>query len=368
MLTEKNWMTSMLNLWLSDKRTGEIMKKSIRYTQWLIPMILIALLLPASSSAVEKKAQVGYRFLEHPVSAAALGRGDNGILGLTGSESVFSNPSAVAWMPGKADVNMSRTLWIADMGYNAISGAVKGPLNLYFVLDYMGMDYGDFYGTIRAENVEGFTETGVFSPAAWAAGFSVAQRVSDRFSYGIRIKYAYQELGNPSVATAGSNLSDTALVIIEKKYSHGEPAIDIGTTYSFGSYGIRFGAVIQNFSREIQIEREKFPMPFRVGFSADMDLMTLIAPDMTDVHSLRLGVESIHPRDFRERVKLGLEYSLQDMFIARTGYLLNYDERGLTAGMGVKTKLGGTQFEFNYGLQEFGRFKSVHTFSAGFGF
>jgi hypothetical protein len=331
-------------------------------------LILAGLLLPASLAGVEKKARVGFRFLENPVSAAALGRGDNAVLGLTGADGVYSNPSAIAWMPGKADVTLSRTLWIADMGYNAVSAAVKGPFNMSFALDYMGMNYGDFYGTRREDNEDGFVETGVFSPSAWAVGISVAQKVSDRFSYGIRLKYAYQDFGSVYVATDGKNLTDTSLVIIDREYTHGEPALDVGTTYAFGFYGIRFGAVIQNFSREIQIAREKFPMPFRVGFSADMDLMTLIAPDLMDMHVLRLGVESLHPRDFKERVKFGLEYSLQNTFVVRTGYLINYHERGLTAGMGIRTKLAGTHFVFDYGFQEFGQFRSVHAFSAGFGF
>jgi hypothetical protein len=144
--------------------------------------------------------------------------------------------------------------------------------------------------------------------------------------------------------------------------------MDIGTTYAFGLYGIRFGAVIQNFSREIQIEREKFPMPFRVCFSADMDLMSLLAPDKVDEHTLRLGVESLHPRDFKERIKFGMEYALHKSFFVRSGYLINYDERGLTAGIGIRTTLGKTHFVFDYAFQEFGNFKNVHAFSAGFGF
>ncbi len=344
------------------------MKKNKTIHLCLTLLILTGLFLPESLAGVEKKARVGFRFLENPVSAAALGRGDNAVLGLTGADAVYSNPSGIAWMPGRADVTLLRTLWIADMGYNAISAAVKGPLNMSFALDYMGMNYGDFYGTRREDNEDGFVETGVFSPSAWAVGLTVAQRVSDRFSYGIRIKYAYQDFGSAWVATEGQNLSDTSLVIVDQAYNHGEPALDVGTTYEFGFYGVRFGAVLQNFSREIQIEREKFPMPFRVGFSADMDLMTLIAPEMNDQHVLRMGVESLHPRDFKERVKFGVEYSLQNTFIARTGYLVNYDERGFTAGIGIRTKLAGTRFVFDYGFQEFGQFRNVHAFSAGFGF
>lgn len=344
------------------------MKKRNTCDLWFTLLILTGLLSPASLTGVEKKAQVGFRFLENPVSAAALGRGDNGVLGITGADGVYANPSAIAWMPGKADVTLSKTVWIADMGYSSVSAALKGPLNMTVGVDYMSMDYGDFYGTRRAENDDGFVETGVFSPSAWVAGITLSQRVSDRFSYGLRIKYAYQDYGTAQVATAGKNLSDTALVIIDRDYNHGAPAMDIGTTYAFGFYGIRFGAVIQNFSQEIQIEREKFPMPFRVCFSADMDLMSLLAPDKVDEHTLRLGVESLHPRDFKERIKFGMEYTLHKSFFVRSGYLINYDERGLTAGIGIRTTLGKTHFVFDYAFQEFGNFKNVHAFSAGFGF
>ena len=344
------------------------MKKRNAIYLWFVSILFFGVITPLSVKAVEKKAQVGFRFLENPVSAAALGRGDMGILGLSSAEGVYSNPSSIAWMSGRADVTLSQTLWIADIKYNAISGALKAPYNFMFGVDYMAMNYGDFYGTRRADNDQGFIETDVFSPSAWVAGITMSQRVSDRFSYGVRIKYAYHDYGAAHIATEGSTLTDSSLVIVEKKYTLGAPAIDIGTTYAFGFYGIRFGAVIQNFSQELQIEREKFPMPYRVGFSADMDLMTLIAHEKVDMHTLRLGIETIYPRDFRERLKVGMEYALQDIFFVRTGYLINYDERGFTAGIGIHTSLGKTRFIFDYGFQEFGNFEGVHVFSAGFGF
>ncbi len=58
------------------------------------------------------------------------------------------------------------------------------------------MDYGDFYGTRRANNDQGFEETGVFSPASYAVGLAYSRKVSDRFSFGVHVKYAGQDLGS----------------------------------------------------------------------------------------------------------------------------------------------------------------------------
>ena len=84
-----------------------------------------------------------------------------------------------------------------------------------------------------------------------------------------------------------------------------------------------------------------------------------------DDHSLLLGFESQHPRDFGEKVKVGAEYSFRNMFILRGGYMGNFDERGLTFGLGIKQDLQVAAFRFDYAYQSFGILNSAHILSFG---
>jgi len=336
----------------------------MRYKIFMVFILLTSSLATTAISEIVKKGQVGLRFLQNPVSAEAIGRGGLGLVSFRNSNAVFWNPSGLGWLDGKIDFNASYTQGIADINYSAMVGAYNLGKYGVVALDFLGMDYGEFYGTRRADNDQGYIDVGTFQPTAFAVGMTYSQKVSNRFSYGIRVKYAYQDLGTALIGTEGTDVDDTTLVIEPKDYKRGEPAIDIGATYDFLSHGIRFGAVVRNFSREIKYERYKFPMPFAVGFSMVVKPLTLFNFD-TQRHDLEIGFETEHPRDFKEKVKFGAEYCYNQLLILRTGYMFNYDERGLTFGMGICKEINLVELRLNYAYQDFGIFNSVHTFSIG---
>jgi len=325
--------------------------------------ILLWLVLAGMVSGQTKKGQVGFRFLENMISAEAIGRGGLGLVTFTNANTVFWNPAGLGWLAGRADFDLNYTKGIAEINHSSLAGAVKlGNLGI-LALDALMMEYGTFYGTRRANNEQGFEDTGTFSPNAYALGLSFSQRVSDRFAYGVRLKFAKQDLGNAWVGLTGKDVDDPALTIAEKSYALDEFAFDVGAIYDFMFHHIRFGAAIQNVSREIKYEDEKFPLPFAACFSATVDPLSFFMNNSDN--PLILGFETRHPRDFEEKYQVGLEYFYQKLFILRSGYMGNYDERGLTAGLGFRQKLSGHELRIDYAFQNFGVFNSVHTFSFG---
>ncbi|MCR4437959.1 MAG: PorV/PorQ family protein [bacterium] len=329
----------------------------------LMMAVTLCAALPLQGQII-KKGQVGFRFLENPISAEAVGRGCLGVAAARSANAVFWNPAGLPWIDGRWDVALNYTKGIADINHTSAAAALQLSRVGTLCLDAIMMDYGDFYGTRRADNEQGFIDTGVFSPSAWAVGLSFAQRVSDRFSYGVHLKYAYQDLGDAWVATAGADVDDPNLRIAQKSYAHGEPAVDVGAVYDFAYHGIRFGAVIQNVSREIRYESEKFPLPFAVSFALNVNPLSFLVPELNG-HDLVLGFESRHPRDFKEKLKVGAEYTFHEVLLVRAGYMGNYDERGLTAGIGVRQKVGSSTMRIDYAFQDFGLFSSVHLFTFG---
>lgn len=331
---------------------------------FLICALALMLLSPCGHAEIIKKGQVGFRFLENPVSAEAIGRGGLGLVALRNSNTLFWNPAGLGWIEEKYDFNINYTRGIADINHSALAGAIRLGSFGVIGLDALIMDYGDFYGTRRAANELGFEETGAFSPQSFAIGLAFSQRVSDRFSYGVHVKYAHQDLGSAWVGVTGTDVDDPNMSMEEKSYALSEPAVDIGAIYDFRLYNIRFGAAMQNFSREIKYEEEKFPLPYAVSFSLSFDPLSIWLGEQ-DEHQMTAGFETRHPRDFKEKAKYGIEYAYRQQFLLRAGYMGNYDQRGLTLGFGVRQSLGDSKLRIDYAFQDFGLFKSVHSFSFG---
>ena len=319
--------------------------------------------LQSTQASIVKKGQVGFRFLETPVSAEAIGRGGLGITLFRNSNAVFWNPAGSAWMDGTVDFNLNYTSGIADINHSTVVGAVHFR-RFVFGVSFISMDYGTLQGTRRANNDQGFIDTGTFSPQANALGFTISQRVSDRFSYGVNLKSAFQDLGDAAIATAGTDVDDPAFEFKEKNYAKRVTAFDVGAIYDFQVYGLRFGAVMQNVSKEIKYEEEKFPLPYSMGFSLAVAPLTFLNTAL-DPNTLTIGIETRHPRDFRERVKFGAEYSIQKLAIFRVGYMDNYDQRGLTFGLGLRQEYFNSQLRVDYAYQDFGIFNAVHVVTFG---
>lgn len=283
--------------------------------------LLLCLILFSSYgfSQIEKKAQAGFRFLDNPVSAEVVGRGLVGIVNTYNSNAIFWNPSLLAFSENDYDLSINHTRGIADINYNAAAASINlfdiGKLGFSLLM----MDYGTFYSTVRIGE-QGYMDMGTFSPTSFAFGTAFSQQISNRFSYGVHVKYARQNLGEAYVIPRGDS------VLSKKEYELDAFAIDVGAYYDFLYSGIKFGAVIQNISRELKYEIEQFPLPFSVSFGASIDPIDLFF-EKDPLHSFVLSFESKHPRDFGEKVKFGAEYQFSDFFTARAGYITNYDER-----------------------------------------
>ncbi len=333
-------------------------------------VLLIALMVVSTAmlhAQIVKKAQVGFRFLENPVSAEVMGRGSAGVTTTLNANGLFWNPALIGWIPSTVDVALNRTQGIADINYNGLAAAVR--LGDFGVLgaSLLAMDYGTFYGTRVASNSAGYEETGTFSPKAYALGIAFSQKVSERFSYGVQVKYASQNLGSAWVGPPGLSLDDPSLVMSQRKYAQDGFALDVGAYYDFLYKGIKFGAALQNVSQDVKYEAEAVPMPFAVSFGLTVEPLQFFL-DGDDARALLLTFETRHPRDYEEKMKFGAEYEFLDAFIVRAGYMKNFDERGLTAGVGVRQQLGDFPIRADYAYEAFGVFGGVHHFSLGFSY
>jgi hypothetical protein len=315
---------------------------------------------------MKKVGQAGMQFLKIGVGARAVAMGESFTAIGRDVNAIFWNPAGLAYVTDR-EVTFSHTNWIADISHEAVAAAMNFGRVGVFGVSFVTMNYGDFhYSSVDLTGASEYGYTGgkrfggdTFNVGEYAVGLAYSRSFTEKFSLGARVQYVYQSLGNSDVVIRGKEYN------VKNEVS--EVAFDFGTLYYTGIKDLRLGMSVQNFSQDMKYQLEEFPMPltFRVGLA--MNMMSWWG--MEDDQNLTLSVDALHPRDYTERVHVGMEYWLQDFIALRGGYKFNYDEEGLTAGAGINYSMSGFGLLLDYAYGSFGdAFGSVHRFSVGLTF
>lgn len=329
--------------------------------------ILFALGVTASVQAqATKYAQAGMGFLKIDVAADVAAMGGT-YIGTPGrATAVFSNPAAMALLEG-GDVTAGVTNWIADIKLYGLAAAYQvGNLGVFGV-NVVSMDYGDFRRTIPYQGTDpvlrnqGFIDQGTFTVTELAVGVSYARQITGQFYVGGNVRFARQDLGEVEIInafTGATEMTDSAVDNI---------VLDFGTMYYPGFHDLRFGASVRNFSNQNDYFNQRFELPLTLDFGIAMDVLTLVSSASgSENGTLTLALDWVHPRDFSERLHIGLEYGFLDTVFLRGGYKMNYDEEDFTAGLGVQLARSGYGLRADYAYSAFGEFfGSVHRVTLG---
>jgi len=325
-----------------------------------ISLLLLFLLSPENSYAVKKLGQTGVKWLSIPIGARAVGMG-YAFTGIDGDlTSAFWNPAGLSAVE-KNSIVFCNVKWIADINQAVLASAIN--LGKYGVLglNFVSVDYGILHATIRSDNDKGFVEMGTFSPRGILGGVVYSRKVSTKFSFGAALKYCHEDLGS---AYVGSSEDESGYHEVNAVLNI--PAFDFGTLFYPGYKDLRIGMSLQNFSQEKKYVDESFPLPltFKVGIA--MDLVKIFKE--RSKHTATFVVDAVHPRDYPERLHIGTEYWYANLVAIRAGYKINYDEEDFTVGVGLKYRLAGIGFKFDYAYNNFKSFDEVHYFTIGIGF
>jgi hypothetical protein len=333
------------------------MRKLTKYT---LVLLLMALWCLPGYGAVTKVGTVGLKFLDIGVGARPLAMGETFVAVADDATSLFWNPAGIAKVERFEAVG-GYTSWPADV--HLYSGGLVYNMPGYgaFGLSFTNLYTGEMNVT-SPEFPDG--NGGTFTAGDWAAGLTYARFLTDRFSFGATFKLVHEELYD---------------------YDVNGWAADVGTYYDTGYRSIRIGMSIMNFGPDLRYEIDNdddgsidedkidgqdndgdgitdedpeeaalpLPLSFRIGLA--MDLLDV------DVNRVTLLAELMHPSDNDERYQFGAEYWYSEMLALRTGYKVNADEGGFTAGAGVKlTTEGLGSVSFDYAFTDFGRLDQVH--------
>ena len=314
---------------------------------------------------VTKVATSTANWLKLETSARAIGMGGAHVASGRGIAGIPYNPASVAFIES-SEAYFSMVNYLAGIQHGVLSyGRKMGPS------DYVGFHL--FYldsGPMAVTNEYYPDGTGEdFRVVSTAFRSTYARKMTDRLKVGASLNYIRDVIYE----------ADMQVV-----------AFDIGSNFDTGIYGVILGMSITNFGPEVQYNGEslhitvpdtinvdervskitaKFPLPlvFRLGIEDE-----LIGPNsvfMKDPkHSLKISLDGIKPNDFTVYGTMGLEYSWQNMAFARMGTHLGHDTAGLSAGAGLRIRLGKMMAVVDYAFVDYDLLKSTHQVSLGIEF
>ena len=316
---------------------------------------------------VKKTAQTSMKFLSVPVGARGAALGEAFITVANNAEAMFWNPAGVVNVK-TMDFYIGYNKWIADIKHQSAGFVYNANDFGFFGINFSYVDYGTFYGTRRSDvDPQGYIETGEFSPTALLLGLVYSRAVSSKFSFGVNLKYAYQDLSSAYIGTIGAATTEENKEIGSK---NDVLALDFGVLYHVGFKDLKFGFVVQNISEEVEYAKsygQTYSLPYEIKAGMSMNVLSLFMPEKNQ-HSITVAIDALHPRDYSERVHLGLEYVFNNIFAVRSGYKFNYDEDNFAFGFGVMPTFADKNIRFDYAYNPFGVLDGVHRISFGTSF
>ena len=284
-----------------------------------------------------------FTFLNIGVSASAVGMGEAVVAMSQDASSIYYNPAIVAQFK-EPQLILSKVTYPADIFYDYASYTQR-----IFRQQYFGISGGILHMAPMMETTEYLpTGTGnyfVFQDRFFALTYGA--RMTDRFSFGVTLKYVQEDLAQQSM---------------------GATMMDMGTFYWTGYQSLRFSASLLHFGPEVKpngtyekrildfntgeeiVDETSFqafspPTIFRVGTA--MNLWN------TDQHSLEGAIQLNHPVDNAEYIVFGVELSLYKMLYIRSGYKLNKLEENYSFGVGFHVPIGSTALKIDYSYSNF---------------
>lgn len=306
-------------------------------------LLLVSLFLSSVLFAQEfkKTATSGFVFLEIPVTArtAALGEASISLSDLN-SSSVFNNPGALGFVNNNHSLSLSYSPWIADIKNYASSYSFRSDLGVFGV-SFLMFDYGDMPRTAVAGGQKAYDVLGKFTANSSAIGLSYSKMLTDRFSFGVTIKYVNEKID---------------------VYSANNVLFDGGVIYYTGLSSLRIAASIQNFGVDTKFINDKFRMPaiLRLGAAAEV-----IGNKVSD-YMVTITAEANHASDSDERLSFGTELSWKNMFFLRGGYKFFYDEETYSFGLGLRAN-HSMPVEVDFAYSAYGRLGNISRFTVQLG-
>ena len=303
---------------------------------------------------VTKVATTAGNWLKLETGARGVGMAGAMVAAGTGVSAITYNPASIGFVKG-SELYYSKTNYLAGISHSSMAyGTQVTPTDFIafhlFSFNSGKMDVTNAFfpdGTGEEFDVTGLSLRGTY-----------AKMLTDRLKFGVSIKYIRETIYTTAMQTF---------------------AIDLGSNFDTGIYGIILGMSVTNFGPDVQFSGEgleqqvadtlsvdgtlskltdEFPIPmsFRLGIKKDVF--------SNGIHKLTVAMDGVNPVDYVVTGNIGLEYSWLETAYVRGGTHLNHDTASFTVGAGIKI---GNIF-VDYAYADYGILKNTDQFALRFGF
>lgn len=340
--------------------------------------------LPTPTDEPTRQGTRGANFLHIGIGARA-----GGMAGAVGS--TINGPIAWFWNPGGAASSES---FEAVAGFQDLYGDL-GSSQSYAAINFplLGGVVGGHLNTLSSGDIKRTTEINPFgeriggSDFQWnstVAGIGYSRRLSDRLSLGAQAKYIKEGITDASTSWL---------------------AVDVGTQFNTGLFGITLGGAIRNVggtsrakgaliqrviqtadnsilteARRVDLFTRTVEIPVVFQFAIGSDLLggaNSLLGGAGGKSTLNAEFSLLDGTDQSTDYNVGLEYGFRNIVFVRGGKRFYNDDRdrgldngaviGLAGGFGLRLPIRGRAVRFDYSYQDAGALNNVQIFSFGFG-
>ncbi len=244
--------------------------------------------------------------------------------------SIHVNPAGMAYAEGRRYV-ANYTSYLLDISGGYVAYGQRLPFfDGYLTGAITYVDYGNFKATDEYAQ-----ETGSFSANDVALSVSLGSHLSEQFSYGVTLKYAFSKIENVNASAV---------------------AFDFGLLYKAPfQEDLYFGFALQNVGQMVSYynsTKESLPLSMRLGVSKQLAHLPLeISLSLTDIN-----IDAENEIDRLKRFSIGGEFRLSESLRLRLGYdnklhqdlstLQESEFGGLSGGLGIE--FGDIRFDYAY--------------------
>ncbi len=293
----------------------------------------------------QRSGTAAVQFFKIGVGARALGMGGTFVAVANDASALYWNPAGIVEFSSN-QLLFSHINWLVDIKHDFV-----GYVHHIDGTNSIGVSATALYTDDMMETTEyqPFGTGNYFSFGDVAIGLTFGRKMTDRFSFGMTVKYFEETLA---------------------EFKMSGFMVDIGTFYWTGFGTSRFAVCVSNFGNQVKPggsfvnrdgreigEFQEFSPPtiFKVGFATEVY--------QNEQHRVTSSVQLNHPNDNAENVNMGMEYGWREYFFLRGGYKVNVDEETFSLGAGCKIPLKILDCLVDFSYSDFGRLGTVSRFS-----
>ncbi len=303
----------------------------------LIPYLVAALTTACVAGAADAGSSAA-AFLKIGVGARAVGMGEAQAAAAEGPEALYWNPAGLAVNSRRA-VSFTHNEWLEDVRYEYLG--LSYPL---FNLGSIGFSAGRVdMGKLTGRDEQG-NYTGDFGASDMVLSLGYARRLFNFLAVGAAAEYISSKIEDESAsAFAGS----------------------VGAVGELPLPGLAVGISASNIGGEMKFIDEGDPLPLALRGG-----VAYLLPFGGETNELMVAVDGVKFNDRDDvMVNTGVEYWFMKTIAARAGYKGNYDEDGLTGGLGFKySPTADLGLLADYAYADMGLFGATHRNTVGMQF